>query len=318
MTDVRPQQAAELVDDVLVPFSIVKAGQLGRFVRLGHVVDRIVTRASYPPPISSLLAEAVVLTALLGGALKGDGRFTLQTRGDGPVRYIVVNYDTPSRLRAYASFDAERVRRFMATDGAAVDGLLGAGHLAFTIDPRDDKQRYQGIVPLDGVTLTQAVHTYFRQSEQLPTYVRVSVGGEHRAPSTSGTGGASWHWRASGILVQHIPKLGGAMPPAPDDDDTVFGEDDDDWQRVRLFAATARDDELLDPTLSPHRLLYSLFHEDGVRAEPDVSMSCECSCSRERIAAFVESFKPADLDDMREPDGRIRIRCEFCEKEYVF
>lgn len=300
-----------LADDVLVPFRVVRAGMLGRLVRLGSVVDTILSRHDYPEIVSTTLAEAVVLTALLGAVMKGEGRFTLQTRGDGAIRFLVVNYDTPSKLRAYASFDAARV-----TDGAAPSmPILGDGHLAFTIDPGGTKERYQGIVPLAGDTLTEAVQTYFRQSEQLPTYVRVAVGRERIA----GSGQARWRWRASGLLVQYVPKLGGTPPPpADDDEDHVFGEDDEDWNRVRILASTAEDHELLDPLLTPHRLLYRLFHEDGVRAEPDVAMSSVCSCSRERVGAFIESFKPSDLDDMREADGRIHIRCEFCTTDYVF
>ena len=309
---------ANLTDDVLVPFRIVRAGQLGRFVRLGSVVDTILSRHDYPDAVSQALAEAVVLTALLGAALKGEGRFTLQTRGDGAIRFLVVNYDTPSKLRGYASFDAERVKQASVDGAESSERMLGDGHLAFTIDPGAGRERYQGIVPLAGETLADAVHTYFRQSEQLPTYVRVSVGRE-RTPALPGdTVKAGWRWRASGLLVQHVPKLGGVPPSPAGDDDTIFGEDDDDWQRVRILAATAEDHELLDPMLTPHRLLYRLFHEDGVIAEPDVAMSSECSCSRDRVGAFIESFKPSELDDMREPDGRIRIRCEFCAVDYWF
>lgn len=304
---------SNLSDDVLVPFRIVRAGMLGRFVRLGPVVDTILSRHDYPELVSKTLAEAVVLTSLLGAVMKGEGRFTLQTRGDGAIRFLVVNYDTPSKLRAYASFDADRV----AAAGPSPERVLGDGHLAFTIDPGGTKERYQGIVPLAGDTLTSAVETYFRQSEQLPTYVRVAVGRERLPGSDPAKSG--WHWRASGLLVQYVPKLGGAPPPpADDDEDHVFGEEDEDWTRVRILAATTEDHEMLDPLLTPHRLLYRLFHEDGVRAEPDVAMSSECSCSRDRVGAFIETFKPSDLDDMREADGRIRIRCEFCATSYFF
>lgn len=309
MTDPTPtaaETAATLSNDVMVPFHIVAAGMLGRFVRLGPVIDTILTRHDHPETVSRVLAEAVALTALLGAALKGEGRFTLQTRGDGPIRFIVVNYDTPSRVRAYASFDAEAVQKVADTTS-----LFGDGVLAFTIDPGAGKERYQGIVPLTGKTLAEAVLSYFRQSEQLPTFVRVAVGRERTE--------AGWHWRVGALMVQHVPKLGGAAPePAADDDDTVFGEDDDDWQRVRILASTVEDHELIDPLLAPHRLLYRLFHEDGVRVEPDIPMSSECSCSRERVAAFVETFKPGDLDDMREADGKIRIKCEFCRVAYEF
>ena len=306
-----PPDEPALTDDVMVPFHIVAPGMLGRFVRLGPVIDTIIARHDHPEIVSRVLAEAVALTALLGAALKGEGRFTLQTRGDGPVRFIVVNYDTPSRLRAYASFDAEAVAQ-VSDQNADTRELFGDGLLAFTIDPGQGKERYQGIVPLTGKTLGEAVLSYFRQSEQLPTYVRVAVGRDR-------TPGGGWHWRVGALMVQHVPKIGGAPPPpAADDDDSVFGEDDDNWQRVRVLAATVEDHELIDPRLAPHRLLYRLFHEDGVRVEPDVAMSSQCSCSRERVAAFVESFEPGALEDMREADGKIRIRCEFCRTAYEF
>lgn len=307
-----------LTDDVLIPFRIVRPGMLGRLVRLGPVADTILARHAYPPLVSEIVAEAVVLTALLGAALKGEGRFTLQTRSDGAIRFIVVNYETPSKVRAYASFDPDRVELLSKSGGRLSTDTLGTGHLAFTIDPGKGRERHQGIVALDGGTLVKGVHTYFRQSEQLPTYVRVAVGRERKAGAE---GDAGWRWRASGLLVQHVPKLGGVQPPPADDDDAedrLYGEDDDAWQRVRLLAGTVEDHELIDPSLAPHRLLYRLFHEEGVRVEPDVALSSECTCSRARVGAFLETFDPAAIADMRTPDGSISIRCEFCATDYRF
>src|SRR6266404_2227575 len=185
------------VDDAVLPFEVDALDLRGRLTRLGPALDEILTRHDYPPPVGKLLGEAMVLTTLLGSSLKFDGRFILQTQTDGPVSFLIVDFQAPDRLRAYARFDATRLK-----DGMDSGALLGKGHLAMTIDQGPDMSRYQGLVALDGGGLEDAAHEYFLRSEQIPTRVRLAVGEEWRG----GEGGARRRWRAGGMLLQFIPK----------------------------------------------------------------------------------------------------------------
>ena len=271
----------------------------------------------YPPAVSEALGQALALTALLGNTLKPGGRLILQTKSDGPLGFLVAHYDAPGKLRGYASVDRSR----WPGDTAAKDQrvLLGKGRLAMTIDPGGEQVSHQGIVALDGGTLTDAAQTYFRQSEQLPTFIRLAVA--RHFIGRDATGAQQWRWRAGGLIVQHVPSAGGE--PRPDEtpeerDARLHGEEDDDWVRVRLLASTVEDLELLDPTLSPERLLLRLFHEEGVRVTPTIAVKAECRCSRERIHGFLKGFSASELADMREADGGVTVTCEFCSSKYRF
>lgn len=305
---------ASVPDDSVLPFSTVKSRAMGRLVRLGSVVDEILSQHDYPERVSEALGEAVALTAMLGTTLKLDGDLIIQTNSDGPLGMLVVNFETPGRIRAHASFDEERVAALVGDEPHDSGALLGSGYLAITIDPGKGMDRYQGVVALEGQGLADAAHAYFRQSEQLPTYVRLAVA-RHRNRSTGSDAG--WQWRAGGLLVQHVTPVGGAVHD-DDEDDFLLGEDDDNWRRVAYLAQTVEDHEILDPTLAPERLLYRLFHEEGVRAAGARELEVFCRCSRERVANLLKSFEQAELDDLREEAGDIVVTCEFCNTAYRF
>lgn len=298
-----------LSDDLVLPFRAEASGIMGRVVRLGAVADRILKGHDYPEPVLALLGEALCLTALLGAALKTGAKLILQTKTDGPVSTLVVQNDGPGALRGYASFEAERVKAHRG------GGLLGAGHLAMTIDPGGDRDRYQGIVALEGQSLADAALDYFRQSEQLPTFLRLAVG-KHYAADAEGHRG--WLWRAGGLMLQHLSPEGGTAPVQDrlKGDGTGY-EIDDDWERTRILAETVMDHELIDPDLSAERLLLRLFHEEGVRAYGAKPVEARCGCSRERLAGIMARFDRAELDDMI-VDGKIEITCEFCSTRYRF
>ena len=190
----------------------------------------------------------------------------------------------PGKVRGYASFDKTDAGLAEAKGRGDQGALLGKGHMAMTIDPGSDKDRYQGIVPLEGEPLVDAAHTYFRQSEQLPTFIRLAVA-RHYGPAT-GEGQRVWAWRAGGLMIQQLPREGGKRPDAAASED----DDEENWNRARHLAATVEDHELLDPTLSPERLLYRLFHEEGVRVTPTTALAAECRCSRERIHGYLQRF----------------------------
>jgi molecular chaperone Hsp33 len=303
------------LDDAVVPFATRANGASGRLVRLGPAVDKILTSHDYAAPVSTALGEAIVLAALLGSSLKFEGQLILQTKTDGPLGMLVADYRVPGHLRGYAGADAARLAPFLASAGkpAALQAeLLGAGTLAMTIDPGGDMDRYQGIVPLDGTTLTEAAHTYFRQSEQLPTLIRLAVARQFA--------GGTWHWRAGGLMIQQVARTGGTVVPMSDEDRdaTLEGEDDENWTRVKLLAATVEDHELTDPTLDPHRLLFRLFHEEGVTARPPSPLVAQCRCSRDRLLGYLKGFNAAALADLRDENGRLAATCEFCSTTYSY
>src|SRR6202163_2024249 len=193
------------IDDAVLPFEVAALDLRGRLTRLGAGLDDLLAKHDYPPPVAKLLGEAAVLTTLLGSSLKFDGRFILQTQTDGPVSFLIVDFQAPDRLRAYARFDAKRLK-----DGLDSGALLGKGHLAMTIDQGPDMSRYQGLVALDGGSLEDAAHEYFLRSEQIPTRVRLAVGEEFRG----GGDGPKHRWRGGGLLLQFLPKAPERARPA--------------------------------------------------------------------------------------------------------
>jgi len=310
--------AAEAIDDTILPFAVKALDLRGRIVRLGAAVDTILTSHDYPVPVAKLLGEAIVLTVMLGSALKFDGRFILQTQSDGPVRMLVVDFTSPGKVRACARFDAERVAALMAANAAAPGKLLGHGHLAMTIDQGPEMSRYQGLVPLEGGNFEDAAHEYFARSEQIPTRVRLAVAEEFRA------GQSGRRWRAGGVLLQFLPNsIDRARQADLDPGDAPPGTaahvlpEDEAWVEGRALIDTVEDIELIDPALSSERLAYRLFHERGVRVFRPAPVQAHCSCSRQNVEAMLRSFSQADRDDMVE-DGRITVTCEFCSSSYVF
>jgi molecular chaperone Hsp33 len=302
-------------DDIVMPYTVEPLSTRGRVVRLGPTIDAILKRHAYPAPIARHVGEAVALTVMLGSALKIQGSFQLQTKSDGILNMLVVDFDAPAKLRALARFDAARLEA--AVKAGHRGDLLGAGHLAFTIDPGGDLARYQGVVPLDGQGLEAAAHEYFRRSEQIPTLVRLAVGEIVTA--------AGSQWRAGGLIAQFLPdsperRKHADLAPGDAPAGVVIEADveDDAWTEARAHAATTEDHELIDPTLSAERLLYRLFHERGVKVMPPTGLFEACRCSSERIDAMLQNFSPVERRDMIGDDGMIEVTCEFCSVRRSF
>ena len=294
-------------DDLVLPFAVEPLDVRGRVVRLGPAVDHILAQHNYPAPVARLVGEAAALTVLLGSALRMEGRFQLQTKSDGFIDMLVVDFDAPDRLRAFARFDAERLAEAPRDAG----DLLGKGHLAFTIERGGEASRYQGIVALEGQGLEAAAHQYFRQSEQIPTLVRLAV-----AENVTGDGAA---WRAGGLMVQFLPdsperqrQIDLDPGDAPDSYEAPTVDADDAWTEAVALAETIEDHELVDPTLSSERLLYRLFHERGVKVFEPQAVHDACRCSRDRIESMLRSFTPRERTDMIGDNGKIGVTCEFC------
>ena len=300
-------------DDLVMTFEVKALGLRGRLVRLGAVVDDILHRHDYPPPVSALLAEAVALTAMLGASLKFRGKFILQTRTDGAVDMIVADFVSPGGIRGYARFDRAKLEALGPNPSQAQ--LIGKGHLAMTVDQGSEMDRYQGIVALDGADLSAAAHSYFTQSEQIPTRLKLAAG----PVLTRGQRNESW--RAGAIMVQHLPRHGGSSPLPRNSGDAPEPEapaaEHDDWVKARLLLDTAEAHEMLDPMLNAERLLFRLYHEDGVTAYAAHPLHRHCTCSQESVAAMLRGFPPEDRKDMVE-DGAIGVTCEFCSTRYSF
>ncbi|SFL35697.1 molecular chaperone Hsp33 [Bradyrhizobium sp. NFR13] len=303
------------VDDAVLPFEVAPLDLRGRLTRLGPALDELLAKHDYPAPVAKLLGEAIVLTTLLGSALKFDGRFILQTQTDGPVSLMIVDFRAPDKMRAYARFDVERL-----VPGLDTAALLGKGHLAMTVDQGPDMSRYQGMVALDGGTLEDAAHEYFLRSEQIPTKVRLAVGEEWRSGEE---GGPTHRWRAGGMLLQFLPKAPERVQrdlhagDVPDGVSAKAVPEDDAWVEGQSLIGTVEDVELIDPDLSGERLLYRLFHERGVRVFAPSPLRAECSCSRDAVSGMLKSFEPQDRADMVK-DDKVVVTCEFCSSVYEF
>jgi molecular chaperone Hsp33 len=284
-------------DDFVAPFQIETHPVRGRIARLGPAIDEMLTRHAYPKPVANLLGEACALAALVGASLKFDGRLIVQAQGDGPVAYVVADYDTSGALRGYCRFDAERVKAVgegFPRPGAGA--LLGTGAFVMTIDQGPEMDRYQGVIALEGETLALAAENYFSRSEQTPTRVRLAVG-----QVDTGDGP---RWRAGGILIQNIAE------------DDARGATDDAWTTAQALFETVGEDELIDPTISCQTLLWRLFHEEGVRLFKAKPLTGFCRCSRERIVEVLNSFPAEERAAMIEPDGAIHVTCEYCARVY--
>lgn len=285
-----------ITDDLIQPFQMAKAGVRGRIVRMGSVVDTILKRHGYPDEVAQFLGEGIVLAAMLGGALKFDGIFTVQTKGDGAIGMVAADMTTPGSMRGYASFEQEKLD--LLTSGNTpmnVENYLGKGYAAFTIDAGEEHKRYQGIVDLEGESLADCMENYFDKSEQIDTLLRVAVNK------------IDGNWRAGGLMIQRLP----------DENATEFNQDreEENWRNAQALAGTITPEELTSPILKSPELLYKLFHEDGVWLYDPQELADQCSCSAERVMNTLKTFAGEDLEEMAD-DGVITADCQFCSSKY--
>ena len=302
----------EARDDFTLPFAVEALDARGRIARLGGALNNILDQHKYPEQVARAVGEAIILCVLLGSALKIEGRFQLQTKTDGPLNMIVVDFDAPDRLRAFARFNPDNLA---SVEGSAA--LLGKGHLALTIEDLAAESRYQGVVSLDGQGLEQAAHQYFQQSEQIPTFVRLAVAQDLKPDGAV--------WRGGGLLLQFLPKSANRqrradLPPGDPPPGAIMPEyrEDDTWTEARALAGTLEDHELVDPQLASEQLLYRLFHERGVRIFASQGLRDACRCSNERIENMLRSFSPQERSEMVGSDGKISVTCEFCSVRREF
>jgi molecular chaperone Hsp33 len=280
--------------DFVLPFDLPQVGLRGRLVRLDSASADALSAHVLPEPAARVTAETMVLAAILGTALKLDGRLSVQTKSDGPLDLVTVDYygaenGLPIGLRGYARVDETRLAELPAP--VSFDELTGDGALAITIEPKLGGQAYQGIVELAPAGIAASAETYFSQSEQLPTVLRLAaaplyVPGERKP-----------RWRAGGIMLQATPDGSGS---------------EDDWERLSSFLTTVEDIELLDTSLAAETLLWRLFHQDEARVHTAERIAFRCNCNGDRIASVLKSYSEEERAGLADPDGIIRARCEFC------
>jgi molecular chaperone Hsp33 len=283
--------------DLVQPFQIEAPGLRGRLVRLGPALDAAMARHAYPAAVAGMLAETLALAAVLASGLKYDGVFTLQTQSDGPLDMLIADVTSDGDLRGYARYDPERIAPAADAAGGPVPRLLGAGHLAFTVDQGPDTDRYQGITGLEGATLADCAHNYFRQSEQMDSAIKLVTADNETAA------------RAAALMIQRLPPAGGTAADA----DAAAEE----WIRAVALMSSVTADEMLDDSLTPAELLYRLFHEDGVRVFRPRALRHTCRCSQEKVENTLKSFPRSEVEAMAE-DGTVVVTCEFCKADYGF
>jgi len=306
-------------DDTVLPFQLDAADVRGRVARLDGVLDRVLAQHDYPLAVEALVAETLLLTALIGQTVKLRWKLSLQVRGDGPVRLVATDYfapvreGEPARMRAFASFDADRLEN--AAPGFA---QVGQGYFAILIDQGRGTTPYQGITPITGDSLASCAETYFAQSEQLPTRFALSFGRSTLSDRVEG-------WRAGGVMLQHMPKgspsaegggtgEGGLLTR----DDMLSGDDEENWTRANVLLDTVDDLELVGPAIQPTDLLVRLFHEEGPRVFDPQAVEFGCTCSADKVRQSLSIYSARDIGHMTTEDGKVTADCQFCGAHYEF
>ncbi len=303
-------------DDTVLPFQLDVSDMRGRVARLDGVLDGILKQHDYPEQVEALVAEMALLTALIGQTVSLRWKLSLQVQSKGAVRMIATDYyapqeeGQPAQIRAYASFDRERL-----TNGAPFD-QVGEGYFAILIDQGKGTQPYQGITPLAGGSLSACAEAYFAQSEQLPTRFSLSFG-------KSTEPGVGEHWRAGGIMLQHMPKASPFVATGDGDgqilsaDDLVDGEEGENWGRVNILLDTVDDLELIGPSIQPTDLLVRLFHEEQPRVYDAQPVHFGCTCSEDRVRQSLSIYSAQDIAKMTTDEGTVTADCQFCGAHYV-
>lgn len=306
-------KAAQITwDDTVLPFQLDRANIRGRVARLDGVLENVLKQHHYPPQIEALIAEVALLAALIGQTIKLRWKLSIQVRGDGPARILAADFyapeseGAPARIRAYASFDPERIDSTQTPFSQ-----IGKGYFAILIDQGDGNEPYQGITPLDKSSLSACAETYFDQSEQIPTRFELAFGKSQMA-------GEQERWRAGGMMLQHMPNASPLMVGA---DAPIVLQDDDNgenWSRANILLDTVDQLELIGPTIAPTDLLLRLFHEEQPRVFDPQPMMFGCTCSDTRVRQSLSIYSAKDIAHMTTEDGIVTADCQFCGAHYQF
>lgn len=305
-------------DDTVLPFQLDRSDVRGRIARLDGVLEAVLEQHSYPPEVEALVAEAALLTALIGQTIKLRWKLSLQVRGNGPVRTIATDYyapgedGAPARIRGWASFDADRLQ-----SDVSPFRQIGEGYFAILIDQGEGTVPYQGITPLDGGSLSACAETYFAQSEQLPTRFELAYG-------RSILPGQGERWRAGGVMLQMMPAVPGAEREGSGEagllrhTDILAGEEDENWVRANVLLDTAEEIELIGPGVELTSLLVRLFHEEEPRVYDPQRVEFGCTCSEQKVRESLAIYSAKDIATMTTQDGKVTADCQFCGAHYEF
>ena len=307
-------------DDTVLPFQLDASDIRGRVARLDGVLEQVLKQHDYPPLIEGLVAEMALLTALIGQTVKLRWKLSLQVRGSGPARLIATDYygptddGQPARIRAYASFDADALDH-----DADAFSQIGQGYFAILIDQGEGMTPYQGITPIAGGSLASCAETYFAQSEQLPTRFALTYG-QSQLP------GQGTHWRAGGVMLQHMPKAspfaageGGSGEEGLLQATDILNDDEgENWTRANTLLDTVEEIELIGPSVAPTDLLVRLFHEEGPRVFDPQPVKFGCSCSEDKVRQSLSIYSAKEIGTMVTDEGTVTADCQFCGAHYVF
>jgi len=306
-------------DDTVLPFQLDASDIRGRVARLDGVLEQVLSQHNYPPLIEGLVAEMALLTALIGQSVKLRWKLSLQVRGSGAARLIATDYYGPSkegepaRIRAYASFDADKLDQ-----NADAFSQIGQGYFAILIDQGQGMKPYQGITPIAGGSLSACAQTYFAQSEQLPTRFELSYG-------RSQLPGQASHWRAGGVMLQHMPKASphvtgeggsgdeGLLAAA----DILNSEEGENWNRANHLLDTVDALELIGPSIAPTELLVRLFHEEQPRVYDPQPVKFGCTCSEDKVRQSLSIYSAKEIATMITAEGTVTADCQFCGAHYA-
>jgi len=306
-------------DDTVLPFQLDNSDIRGRIARLDGLLDQVLSQHAYPAAVEALVAEMALLTALIGQTIKLRWKLSLQVRGDGPARLIATDYygptddGQPARIRAYASFDKDRI-----DPTGHPFSQIGKGYFAILIDQGEGTTPYQGITPIAGGSLSACAEAYFAQSEQLPTAFQLTFG-------KSSTPRGDESWRAGGIMLQAMPKASPLANPGegPEDglttaDDLLNDDEGEDWNRATMLLRTAEEMELIGPSVQPTDLLVRLFHEEAPRVFDPQPVTFGCSCSEDKVRQSLSIYSAKDIATMTTDAGIVTADCQFCGAHYEF
>ena len=304
-------------DDTVLPFQLDASGIRGRVARLDGVLDQVLKQHAYPSVIEALVAEMAVLTALIGQTIKLRWKLSLQVRGKGAARLIATDYygpteeGEPARIRAYASYDAERL-----DPAASPFSQIGEGYFAVMLDQGEGMLPYQGFTPIAGGSLSSCAESYFAQSEQIPTRFQLAFG-ESAEP------GRPMHWRAGGIMLEHMPAVGGVAAEQGSGEggllthaDILGGAQSEDWNRANLLLDTVEELEMIGPSVTPADLLVRLFHEESPRVFDSQPVRFGCSCNEDKVRNTMSIYSQKDIAKMTTEAGVVTADCQFCGAHY--
>ncbi|MDC0073920.1 Hsp33 family molecular chaperone HslO [Alphaproteobacteria bacterium] len=296
-----------LISDLIIPFRLEKLGIRGRLFNLNSTITEIINTHNYHKFVSSLLIQQLALASVFSSLLKIDGTFTLQVKGDGPINLLLSEIDSKGNLRGYAKYDKNKIIEYeklnLDITKPSID-LIGSGTFIWSVDQGPNTEVYQGIVPIEGGTLAECAENYFFKSEQLLTLIKVDLD-YYRSKNED-------QWNIAGILLQSIPEHSKGF--AYNVNEKFFK---DEWSKLNLYLSTIKKKELFNSLISPKDFLYKIFWEDKVWIYSSIFLNSLCRCSSNKIINFIKSLPKDKIDNIRDENGKVVVRCEYCKKEYL-